>query len=418
MKRNFSLIFFLRKAKTDQQGLSSIYMRITVEKKRCELSTGKTCPEKEWENGKVSGSSSRAKTLNLYLHQLETKLHEAHRQLLLMDELITAQTLANQFLGKTDKPRMLTEVFQDHNDEMEALVGIEFAPMTLLRYQTALRHIKQFLTEKHKIKDIDIRKINHEFLTDYDFFLRTTRKCNNNSAVKYIKNLKKIIKLCLANGWINRDPFANFKAKVKVVERPCLSQEEINKLEILEFGNERLNRVRDIFLFSCYTGLAYIDIYQLKRSEIIIRNSNERWLITSRQKTGTPTRIPLLPKAIELLSKYENHPLCVDFDKAFPVSSNQKMNAYLKEIADLCGIGFVLSYHIARHTFATTITLQNGVPIETVSKMLGHKDIRTTQHYAKTLDIKVGKDMAVLREKLTTAPVKTTGVSYNYTITK
>ncbi|WP_240916422.1 site-specific integrase [Pedobacter sp. HDW13] len=157
--------------------------------------------------------------------------------------------------------------------------------------------------------------------------------------------------------------------------------------------------MRDIFLFSCYTGLAYIDIYQLKRSEIIDKNGDEKWISINRQKTGTATRVPLLPKAIALLIKYENHPQCIDQNKAFPVSTNQKMNAYLKEIADICGIKIPLSYHIARHTFATTITLQNGVPIETVSKMLGHKDIRTTQHYAKTLDIKVGRDMAALREK-------------------
>ncbi|WP_426330038.1 site-specific integrase [Pedobacter sp. R-06] len=418
MKRNFSLLFFLKKGKTDHDGNSSIYMRITIEKKRVDLATGKQCADNDWSNGKVIGNSAMAKAINLYLKQLESRLHESHRNLLMAREDVTAKSLADNFLGKGTQVRMLTDVFEAHNNEMQQLVGIEFAPMTLLRYQTALRHIRQYLKEKHRSKDIDIRKINHEFLTDYDFFLRTTRKCNNNSAVKYIKNLKKIIKLCLAKGWINRDPFANFKAKVKVVERPCLSQDQINKLETLEFGNERLDRVKDIFLFSCYTGLAYIDIYQLKRSEIIIRNENEKWLIINRQKTGTPTRVPLLPKAVILLSKYENHPQCAELDKAFPVSSNQKMNAYLKEIADLCGINFTLSYHIARHTFATTITLQNGVPIETVSKMLGHKDIRTTQHYAKTLDIKVGKDMAVLSEKLAMEKPASKNTVYSYTITK
>lgn len=233
---------------------------------------------------------------------------------------------------------------------MAELIGIEFAPMTLLRYQTALRHLQQYLREKYKIQDIDIRKIDHQFIADYEFFLRTTRKCNNNSAVKYIKNFKKVIKRCLANGWLNKDPFANFKAKIKLIERPCLSEEQVKALESREFNNERLNRVRDIFLFSCYTGLAYIDIYQLHRSEIIDKNENEKWININRQKTGTPTRVPLLPKAVALLDKYEHHPLCIDQDKAFPVSSNQKMNAYLKEIADLCRITIPLSYHIARHT--------------------------------------------------------------------
>jgi len=418
MKRNFSLLFFLKRRNTDQNGSTSVYLRITVDKKRSEAATGKQCKEEDWDNGKFKGRTEKAKTLNLYLHQLELKVQEAHRQILIRDEELTAQTLMNEFLGKKHRIRKLKEVFEAHNQEMEALVGIEFAPMTLLRYQTALRHVGQFLKEKQKIQDINIRKINHEFLTDFEFFLRTTRKCNNNSAVKYIKNLKKIIRICLANGWINRDPFANFKAKVKLIERPCLSEEQVTSLEIREFDNERLNRVRDIFLFSCYTGLAYIDIYQLKRSQIIDKNGDEKWIIINRQKTGTPTRVPLLPKAIILLSKYENHPLCTHHDKAFPVSSNQKMNAYLKEIADLCDIKIPLSYHIARHTFATTITLQNGVPIETVSKMLGHKDIRTTQHYAKTLDVKVGRDMAALKDKLATEKPVAKNTIYNYTITK
>jgi len=418
MKRNFSLLFFLKKGKTDQPGTSSIYMRITIEKKRVDLATGKQCNDTNWFDGKLAGNSSQAKTINLYLRQLESKVHESHRNLIMLGEEVTAKSLADDFLGKGRKVRKLTEVFESHNKEMAELVGIEFAPMTLLRYQTALRHLKQYLREKYKIQDIDIRKIDHQFINDYEFFLRTTRKCNNNSAVKYIKNLKKVIKRCLANGWLMRDPFANFKAKIKLTERPCLSKEQVSSLENKEFNNERLNRVRDIFLFSCYTGLAYIDIYQLKRSEIIDRNGNEKWININRQKTGTPTRLPLLPKAKALLSKYENHPVCCDQDKAFPVSSNQKMNAYLKEIADICNIKIPLSYHIARHTFATTITLQNGVPIETVSKMLGHKDIRTTQHYAKTLDVKVGKDMAALKEKLAAEKPLNKNTVYSYTITK
>lgn len=222
MKRNFSLLYFLKKAKTDQEGISSIYMRITIEKKRVDLATGKQCADTDWLNGKVAGNSAHAKTINQYLRQLESKVHESHRNLIMIGDEVTAKTLADDFLGKGSKVRKLVEVFEDHNREMAELVGIEFAPMTLLRYQTALRHLRQYLQEKHKVHDIDIKKIDHQFLTNYEFFLRTTRKCNNNSAVKYIKNLKKIIKRCLANGWLYRDPFANFKAKVRVIERPCL----------------------------------------------------------------------------------------------------------------------------------------------------------------------------------------------------
>ncbi|MFC3562787.1 site-specific integrase [Pedobacter jamesrossensis] len=419
MKRNFSLIFFLKQGKNNNVEEQSIYLRITMSKQRVETATGKKCLEKEWNNGRLKGNSTRAKILNAYLNQLELQVQDAQRRLLMLGQEINAESLMDEFLGKSDKSRKLTEVFEDHNKEMKELVGRDFSRMTLLRYQTALRHVCQFLREKYKVSDIDIKQIDHKFLTDYDFFLRSVRKCSNNSAVKYIKNLKKVIKICLANGWIIKDPFSNFKATVKEIDRVCLTEHEVSKLEQTDFPNERLQRVKDIFLFSCYTGLAYIDIYQLKKTEVIIGKEDERWIISNRQKTGTPTRIPLLPKAKELSDKYEDHPLCKNSEKLFPVSSNQKTNAYLKEIADVCDIKTILTFHLARHTFATTITLMNDVPIETVSKMLGHKNIKTTQHYAKIMDKKVDNDMAKLTLKLGgEKPKKTTIKTYNYTITK
>ncbi|UKT66045.1 site-specific integrase [Pedobacter mucosus] len=400
MKNKFSLIFFQKKGKKNSSESFPIYLRITVSKKRVEITCGKECLEEEWESGKFKGNSYKAKAMNAYLRQIELQVHDAHRKILALGKDITADSLANEFLGKAEEERTLKQVFENHNKEMEALVGSDFSKMTLLRYQTALRHVSQFMREKYKLSDIDIKKIDHKFLTDYDFFLRSVRKCANNSAVKYIKNLKKIIKICLANGWIIKDPFANFKATVKEIDRVCLTDHEVSTLEQTDFANERLQRVKDIFLFSCYTGLAYIDIYQLKKTEVVLGRQDERWIISNRQKTGTPTRIPLLPRAVVLLEKYANHTLCCNSEKLFPVSSNQKMNAYLKEIADVCGISTILTFHLARHTFATTITLMNDVPIETVSKMLGHKNIRTTQHYAKIMDKKVDSDMAKLTIKL------------------
>jgi integrase len=186
----------------------------------------------------------------------------------------------------------------------------------------------------------------------------------------------------------------------KEVVREILSKEDLQKIASVQFPTERSGQVRDIFLFCCYTGLAYADIKKLKRSEIAIGIDGERWIFTSRQKTDTPSKIPLLPPALEILEKYENHPRCQNENLLMPVLSNQKMNDYLKQIADLSGIDKVLTFHIAPHTFATTITLSNGVPIETVSKMLGHKSLRTTQQYAKILDLKVSHDMMVLKNKL------------------
>jgi integrase len=217
--------------------------------------------------------------------------------------------------------------------------------------------------------------------------------------VKYIKNFGKIVRICLANGWITVNPILNYKAKVKNVDRVFLSAEELELLATKEFSIDRIAQVRDIFLFSCYTGLAYVDVKKLKASEVVNGVDGELWIYTKRQKTNIASRIPLLPPALRVIKKYKDHPKCVAEDRLLPVLSNQRMNAYLKEIADLCGINKDLTYHIARHTFATTVTLMNKVPIETVSKMLGHTSIKMTQHYAKILDFKISEDMAHLRKK-------------------
>jgi len=417
MKRNFNLHFYLKKPKNADIGKFPIYLRITLDKKRSECTTGRMAEEKEWsETGMMKGKTSKAKSFNDYLRHFEVLAYEAHRKLIVANEPVTAVSLRDKIIGKVPKGKTLVEVFQEHNDRMEILVGSEFAPMTLLRYQTSLRHLKQFIKLKYKAKDIELKDIGHRFVADYDFFLRSERKCANNSAVKYMKNFKKVIRISLAHGWINKDPFVNYKTTVKVVDRVFLDDAEILSLREKSFDIERLNLIRDVFLFSCYTGLAYVDVKKLKSEEIIHGKDGERWLVTKRQKTDVPTRVPLLPVASALIDQYQNHPLCADSGMALPVCSNVKMNAYLKEIADLCGIKKLLTFHIARHTFATTITLSNGVPIETVSKMLGHQSIKTTQHYAKILDKKVSEDMASLKEKLSNPQVSKTKPAFIYTI--
>ena len=210
----------------------------------------------------------------------------------------------------------------------------------------------------------------------------------------------KIILICIANGWLNNDPFVKYKPKVKAVRRDFITSDELYLMSKKKFFNDRIDQVRDIFLFSCYTGLAYADVKKLKSEEIITGHDGQKWIFTSRQKTDTDSRIPLLPQAATIMHKYIDHPQCVEKGLLLPVLSNQKMNTYLKEIADVCGISKELTYHIARHTFATTVTLGNGVSIESVSKMLGHTNIRTTQHYAKILDQQVSQEMVKLSKKL------------------
>lgn len=378
-----------------------VYLRITVEGKRAEISINRTADPDKWISGagKIKGTGDEAKKFNAHLDALQSKLYDVHQALIRENKPITAETLKNRFTGAGERQRTIIPIFQKHNDEMQALIPQEYAEGTLERFRITLSHLKEFLLWKYKSTDIELRQINHEFVADFDFYIRSERKCANNTAVKYSKYFQKIIRICLANGWIEKDPFANFKIKLKVVDRAFLSEEELQAIQTKEFDSVRLNQVRDIFIFSCFTGLAYADVLKLSPGHVSTGIDGEKWLFISRTKTDTPSRVPLLQAALEIIEKYRNFPACINQHKLLPVSSNQKMNAYLKEIATLCNIPKELTFHIARHTFATTVTLNNDVPIESVSKMLGHKTIKTTQHYAKLLDKKVSNDMQALRSK-------------------
>ncbi|MBX9785244.1 MAG: site-specific integrase [Chitinophagaceae bacterium] len=401
MQAKVSILFYTKRAKATTDGLIPIYLRVTIDGQRIEISTKRYVEAPKWsvQQGRMKGSSGDAHSINTYLDILRGKVYEYQKELVQEGKLITAESMRNKLLGTEVKSRMLVPIFENHNNQVEALLNDEFAPGTLERYKTSLKHTVDFLHWKYNISDIDIKKIDHAFITDYEFYLRSVRKCNNNTAVKYIKNFGKIIRICIANGWLDKSPFANYKSKVKEVERTFLSEEEIQVLASKEFATERLNQVKDIFLFSCFTGLAYIDVKKLTKNNITIGIDGEKWIYTNRQKTDTRSNIPLLPMAEKIIAKYKEHPQCLNEGRLLPVLSNQKMNAYLKEMADVCGIKKELTFHIARHTFATTVTLTNGVPIESVCKMLGHKNLRTTQHYAKILDKKVSDDMQILRNK-------------------
>jgi site-specific recombinase XerD len=350
--------------------------------------------------GRASGTKEDARSLNTYLDTLQGRVYEAQRQLIADNLPVTIDKLRQRLGGEKRKSRMLIEIFGNHNEQLRLLVDKDFAPGTLERYETALSHTVSFLQWKFKTSDIDILDLSFEFVTEFEFWLKSERNCSHNTSVKYISNLKKIINICLKNGWLQRDPFTGYKMNKREVVREILSQEEIDRIANKVFPTDRLAIVRDIFLFSCYTGLAYADVKKLKRTEITTGMDGEQWIFTHRKKTEAPSRIPLLPAALRILQKYENNLLCLNKGVLLPMSSNQKVNAYLKEIADVCGITKKMTFHIARHTFATTVTLTNGVPIETVGKMLGHRNLKTTQHYAKILDKKVSDDMLTLRAKL------------------
>jgi site-specific recombinase XerD len=402
MKTNFSMLFYLKKQKNYTSGTAPIYLRITVNGQRAELTANRECEPEKWNShsGRAIGTKESIKSLNAFLDNLQAEAYEVHRYLYENDKEITAEAIKNKMLGKSEISYMLIEIFKEHNRKVESLVGQEFAPATCKRYHTSLQHTQAFLKYQFGLNDIDIKKIDHAFVSEYDFYLRSVRKCNNNTTLKYIKNFGKIIRICLSNGWIVRDPFLNYKGKIKVAAPIHLNEDEIQRMADKDFKIDRLNQVRDVFLFCCFTGLAYVDVKKLKASEITKGVDGGLWIFTNRQKTDTRSAIPLLPKAALLIKKYSSHPVCVNRGLPLPVPSNQKMNGYLKEIAEICGIEKTLTSHIARHTFATTVTLSNGVPIESVSKMLGHSSIKQTQHYAKILDLKVSADMTILKQKL------------------
>jgi len=401
MKTKVSILFYAKKAKAAANGLVPIYTRITINGKRIELSTNRFIEISKWstEAGKMKGSSEEARSINNHLDLLKSQIRDAEMELIHKKIALTTETIKSKLLGVDERARMLVPIFQDHNNKIKELVGKEYAPGTLERYTTSLKHTIEFMQWKYNISDIDITKIDHAFITDYEFWLRSVRNCANNTAVKYLKNFNKIIKLCLANDWLDKNPFANYKSKVKEVERVYLTEAEIQSIIEKDFKTERLSLVRDIFLFSCFTGLAYIDVKNLTKAHVSYGIDGEKWIFTHRQKTESASKIPILPVTQMIIDKYENHPQCINEDKLLPILSNQKMNAYLKEIAGVCEIEKELTFHIARHTFATTVTLTNGVPIESVSKMLGHKNLKTTQHYAKVLDRKVSEDMKILKDK-------------------
>lgn len=402
MKNTFSILFYLKKSKVNYNNEAPIYLRITVDGKRAEYSIKRKIDIKKWNSSgnKAIGRTEVIRVLNEYINMLTSKVYKIHRDLIEDNNEITATTIKNILTGSTTKTKSIIEIFKYHNKQLKELEGKEYAPATVKRYETALNHVKRFISHNYNVSDLPINKVDHKFITDYEFFLKSNRNCSHNTSLKYIKNFKKIVILAQANNWIDRDPFINYKASFNTVDREFLSKEEIDTIIKKDLHTPRLDLVRDIFIFSVYTGLSYIDVKLLSKNDLVIGIDGEKWIKIKRKKTNTISNIPILPVAEKIIDKYKIRPDVLNSGKLLPVISNQKMNAYLQEITDLCNISKDITFHSARHTFGTTITLSNNVPIESVSKMLGHKSLRTTQHYAKILDSKVSSDMTTLKKKL------------------
>ncbi|CAG5085984.1 site-specific integrase [Parvicella tangerina] len=403
--QKFYTLFHINKQRV-KDGKAPLYMRVYVNGTRTEISTPFKVNVKDWHPKlqRIKSGRKDAMLINAFLDESQSKLNKLFIVSVASGEVINAKELRDRFQGKKEtepEHKTIIDAFEYHNKKMEEKVNIgKITRKTSLRYQSTQNKVVTFIKRQYKVEDMALKDIRLAFITEFDHYLLTVEKLQSNTAHKIIKIVKKIMNQAVALDWINSNPFNQFKCTYKNPERIVLTQMELDALMNKEFDTPRLEEVRDVFIFQCYTGFAYTDMYNFTKNDISIGMDGEYWLSTYRQKTGTKENVPLLPVALQLIEKYQDHPYCVTHDKLLPVNSNQRYNAYLKEIADLCGIKKRITTHIARHTFATTVTLSNGVPIETVSRILGHTRLATTQIYAKVLEKKVSEDMQLLKEKM------------------
>lgn len=410
-KQKFHLLFYPNKQR-EKDGRCPLYVRIYVDSKRSEFATSHTINEKNWDPKKMRVLSTEKNYMlyNSYLENTKAKFNKLFLAAAALGEMLTASELRNRFLGREERPvvreKTIADAFNYHNTKMEEQVRIgKVVKKTHTRYTITKNKVLAFIKHQYKQENMNLKDMRFRFITEFEHYLLTVDKLQSNTAHKYIKNLKKIMKIAVALDWIPSNPFDNFTCSYTSPKREVLTAEELELLRRTEIDNPRLREVRDVFVFCCYTGFAYSDVYKFDRNAVTRGIDGDYWIITNRQKTGTRESVPLLPIALEIIEKYKEDKYCVDHNKLLPVNSNQRYNSYLKEIAALCNINKKITTHIARHTFATTVTLANGVPIETVSSMLGHTSIRTTQIYAKVVEKKVSDDMKLLRAKLFGSPV-------------
>jgi len=399
MRSTFSLLFYIKKSSLKSNGNAPIMARITLNGEITQFSMKCNIKPEDWNPRaqKADGKSANAIQLNRMLDNSRAIIFKHYREISEREVTVSAEKVKNAFLGLKTGHFSLLELFDKHINDIEAKVGKDMTRFTYLRYVRVRNRLELFMQRKYKISDIDLREINYSFLCDFEIYLKSFHNCGQNAAMKLISHLRTILLIAKNNGWLHTDPFANYKIQTEKTDRAFLNQQELESIMNKEFSIKRLNYARDVFLFSCFTGLAYIDVFNLRETNIREAFDGNLWVIGKRAKTNVRYNVPLLDIPKMILKKYKG--LLPD-GELLPVISNQKINFYLKEIAELCEIDKLLTFHVARHTFATTVTLSKGVSIETVSKMLGHTNIKTTQIYARITDSKISDEMSILAGKL------------------
>ena len=398
MKSIFRVVFYLRSNYVNKEGKTSVMLRIYLNNERLSLgSTGISVKSSQWDKEKerIKGRTTEALNTNLQLDNIASGLQSIFRRIE-MSDVVSLERIKSEFLGKKEEIDTLMQLFEKHNGDVAKQVGVSVGKATLQKYNVCKRHFSEFLEKQYKRSDLKLTELTYVVIREFDLYLRTEVGQNPNTATKTMKTFKTITLLGQKMGVLLHDPFMNHRFHIEPVNRGFLTDEEILLIANKDLGILRLELVRDIFIFSCFTGLAYIDVSNLTPDHIVTLG-DKQWIMTQRQKTSVETNVLLLdiPKAI--IAKYGGK--TYRNGKLFPMLTNQKTNSYLKEIADICGIKKNLTFHLARHTFAT-MSLSKGVPMESVSKMLGHTNIRTTQIYARITNKKIEHDMEELADKL------------------
>jgi site-specific recombinase XerD len=397
MRSTFKVLFFLKRDKQKANGNIPLFCRITVDGKETRFGMKADVNPKFWDvnAGKAIGRTIEAAEINKLIDDTKAAIYKVYRELQEKENDVTAEKVRNIFLG-VEKPQTLLELFDQHNKEYKLLVGKCIVKSTYNKYRITRDHLAAFLKEWYSLSDISLKEINHKFICDFEIFMLTSRGCSANTLSRYMHFFKHIILLAIKYGWLSKNPFSDFKIKRPKTDRGYLTQEEVELIMNKKFALKRLERTRDVFLFCCFCGLSYIDVKNLREEQIQTSFDGNLWIMGKRGKTNVPYRIPLLEIPKMILEKYKG---TMPDNRLLPVTTSQNTNTYLKEIGALCELKKKLTFHLSRHTFAT-LTLSKGVSIESVSKMLGHTNIQTTQIYARITNEKIGNDMALFAGKV------------------
>lgn len=393
------ILFVLRKNKTNNLGQSPLVCRITFNSKRREFNTGFYVLEDEW-NAKsqvIISKTAYAKNVNTHLNKMYRELLSTYSEVVISNEVFNVNDIYNAYMGTSKKGILyVVEYFDDYLVKIKCLVGKDMEHSTWKKFENALMHLKAFIRWKYDQPDLLLRNINLFFIQEYEFYLKAVKSLANPTIYKIVQRFKKVMMHAENEGMINKTPFALYKPVTVKKEVVYLTYEELQGLETYTITQPRLNLVRNLFVFCCYTGLPYYEMSTLSAKNIERGFDKNLWLIVDRKKTDKSYRVPLLPKAVEIMREYLGGEGLI-----FPKLSNQKFNSYLKEIADIVGIEKNLTHHIARKTFASTVLLYNDVPIEIVSELLGHSSIKVTQEsYAKLSNKKISETMIRLSKIL------------------